>query len=142
MTLFDNGQIVFCLLSKEKATGRSNFASFTNRVKGMKVLLLGAGSMGQWAAQTAVTFPGISRLTIADRHPDAARALATRCGPEAGAISLDVEDAVALRTAWQAHGVVLNCVGPYYRFGPPSLRAAIGEGCHSPRKRLLTPTLF
>ena len=96
----------------------------------MKVLLLGAGSMGRWVAQTAAAFPRISRLTIADRHLPAARDLAAQCGPKAGAMGLDVEDIGALRAALQGHQVVLNCVGPYYRFGLPVLEAAIGAGCH------------
>jgi saccharopine dehydrogenase-like NADP-dependent oxidoreductase len=96
----------------------------------MNVLLLGAGSMGRWAGQTAAAFPRISQLSIADRNLPAAQALAAQCGPKAEAMGLDVEDTDALRAALHGHQAVLNCVGPYYRFGLPILQAAIGAGCH------------
>ncbi|MBD0257099.1 MAG: saccharopine dehydrogenase NADP-binding domain-containing protein [Cytophagales bacterium] len=96
----------------------------------MQVLLLGAGSMGRWAAQTAVTFATVSRLTIADRACMAAEVVAKQCGPKAQALKLDVTDRPALLAAMQQHQVVLNCVGPYYRFGLSTLQAAIEAGCH------------
>jgi hypothetical protein len=129
-SLFDFCQIGFCLLSKENEASRPTFAPFTKHQSLMKVLLLGAGSMGKWAAQTAAAFPRVSRLTIADRNLPAARALAAQCEPKAEAMGLDVEDTDALRAALHGHQAVLNCVGPYYRFGLPILQAAIGAGCH------------
>ncbi|CCH51844.1 hypothetical protein BN8_00797 [Fibrisoma limi BUZ 3] len=96
----------------------------------MNVMLLGAGSMGQWAAQTAVQLEAVTRLTIADRSLPVAQALADTCGPKAEAMALDVTDQVTLQQVLRTHDVVLNCVGPYYRFGVPTLKAAIQAGCH------------
>ncbi|MDO1451869.1 saccharopine dehydrogenase NADP-binding domain-containing protein [Rhodocytophaga aerolata] len=96
----------------------------------MKVILLGAGGMGRWAAHTAVSFKLITRLTVADHNLAYARQLADHCGSKAQAMALDVTDQRALLRALQAHDVVLNCVGPYYRFGLPTLKAAIEAGCH------------
>lgn len=96
----------------------------------MNVILLGAGGMGRWAGQTAVQFGSVTRLTVADRNLAVAQALADACGSKAEAVALDVTDQTALLSALQAHDVVLNCVGPYYRFGVPTLKAAVRAGCH------------
>ncbi|RIV17873.1 saccharopine dehydrogenase [Fibrisoma montanum] len=117
-------------MSSNDLAAHPNFVPSTNQRNIMNVMLLGAGSMGQWAAQTVVQFDSVSRLTIADRNLRVAQALADTCGPKAEAISLDVTDQSALQQALRPHDVVLNCVGPYYRFGVPTLKAAIQTGCH------------
>ncbi|WP_018655511.1 saccharopine dehydrogenase family protein [Actinomadura flavalba] len=45
------------------------------------------------------------------------------------ALGLDVRDVVALAAAMRGVDVVVNTVGPFFRFGVPVLRAAIAAGC-------------
>ncbi|WP_282783122.1 saccharopine dehydrogenase NADP-binding domain-containing protein [Nocardia sp. CC201C] len=100
----------------------------------MRVLALGGpGAMGAAAVHTAVTLPDIDEIVIADRDLAAARRLANRLAHapmSIRAIEVDVTDDERLRRALSAADVVLNTVGPYYRFGPAVLRAAIATGTH------------
>lgn len=94
----------------------------------MKVLVLGAGGMGTKAAETVASFDAVSALTLADLDEEAARRVALRCGSKAHALKLDVTDQTALRLALSDADAVLNCVGPFFRFGVPILTAAIETG--------------
>ena len=94
----------------------------------MKVLVLGAGGMGKTAAKTVAGFDEVTHLVVADRETKSAESCAADCGPKASALTLDVTDAVALKTALSQVDVVLNCVGPFFRFGVPILNAAIESG--------------
>ena len=94
----------------------------------MKVLVLGAGGMGDTAAKTVAGFDEVTHLVVADRDTKSAESCAARCGPKASALTLDVTDMAALKTALSQADVVLNCVGPFFRFGVPILAAAIESG--------------
>ncbi|MGW4532919.1 saccharopine dehydrogenase family protein [Nocardia sp. NPDC004340] len=100
----------------------------------MKVLALGAaGAMGAAAVETAARMLGVERLVIADRDGDAAARAAGRLADApvpVSALALDITDEPALRAALTRADLVLNTVGPYYRFGPAVLRAAIDTGTH------------
>ncbi|WP_306361255.1 saccharopine dehydrogenase family protein [Nocardia sp. CC227C] len=100
----------------------------------MRVLALGGpGAMGAAAVHTAVTLPGIGEIVIADRDLAAAARLARRYAHAPmpiRAIEVDVTDDEGLRRALSAVDLVLNTVGPYYRFGPAVLRAALSTGTH------------
>jgi saccharopine dehydrogenase-like NADP-dependent oxidoreductase len=86
--------------------------------------------MGRYAAKTAVSFDFVERLTVADLDEYAAGRLASTLGPQARAAGVDVTDAVALERLLAGTDAVLNTVGPFFRFGPPVLRAAIRARCH------------
>ena len=94
------------------------------------VALGGCGGIGQHAVQTLLEAVPECTVVVADRSADRAAALAARLGPRAAALALDVEDAPALRDTLQSADLVLNAVGPYFRFGVPVLRACIDAGCH------------
>lgn len=99
----------------------------------MKVLALGgAGATGRVAARIAATLPGVHELVIADRDLPTARRtaalLATGTAVPVRALRVDVTDATGLHAALAEADVVLNTVGPYYRFGLDVLRAAIRAG--------------
>lgn len=94
----------------------------------MKVLVLGAGGMGDTAAKTVAGFDEVTRLVVADRDTKSAENCAAHCGPKASALMLDVTDTAALKAALSQADVVLNCVGPFFRFGAPILAAAIESG--------------
>ncbi|MEV6066725.1 saccharopine dehydrogenase NADP-binding domain-containing protein [Nocardia sp. NPDC052001] len=100
----------------------------------MKVLALGGpGAMGAVAVRTAARLPGIEEIVVADRDLDAARRLAAELCTGTRAVRaqrVDVTDSAALHGALRDADVVLNTVGPYYRFGLPVLRAAIATGTH------------
>ncbi len=82
----------------------------------MKVVALGgAGAVGAVAARVAAALPGVTDVVVADR---------------AGGVRIDVTDGSALRELLAPADVVLNTVGPFYRFGPDVLRAAIDTGTH------------
>ncbi|WP_280348465.1 saccharopine dehydrogenase family protein [Nocardia neocaledoniensis] len=94
----------------------------------MRVLALGgAGEMGRVAARVLRGDSGVSALTIADRDAAAARRVAAELGVDA--CGLDVTDGPALTRALREADLVVNTVGPYFRFGPPVLAAAIDAGC-------------
>jgi len=96
----------------------------------MKIVALGAGGMGRYAARTAVTFDFVDELVVADRDVTAATRLAETLGPKARAAAVDVTDEAALLRLFSGAVVVLNTVGPFFRLGPPVLRSAITAGCH------------
>ncbi|CCH30359.1 saccharopine dehydrogenase NADP-binding domain-containing protein [Actinosynnema sp. NPDC047251] len=80
----------------------------------MKVVALGgAGAVGAVAARVAAALPGVREVVVADL---------------AGGVRVDIADGAALRDLLAPADVVLNAVGPFYRFGPAVLRAAIDTG--------------
>ncbi|CRK52166.1 Saccharopine dehydrogenase [Rhodococcus sp. RD6.2] len=100
----------------------------------MRVLALGgAGAMGAEAVRTAVSLPGVAEIVVADRDYSAADALAREMasvGVPVRPRKVDVTDRQGLYAAFDDADVVLNTVGPYYRFGLTVLRAAIESGTH------------
>ncbi|MHB8068163.1 MAG: saccharopine dehydrogenase family protein [Desulfobaccales bacterium] len=93
-----------------------------------RILLLGAGAMGQVAAQTVAAFPEVGSLLIADLNQTAAQTVASACGAKAQAAVLDVTKPGELAALMGQADLVMNCVGPFFRFGVPILEAAIAAG--------------
>lgn len=93
------------------------------------VALGGPGGMGRYAARTAAALDCVGRVVVADRDGAAAQRFADTLGPKARAATIDVTDTPALVALLARADVVLNTVGPFFRFGPPVLRAAIQAGC-------------
>ncbi|TMS55907.1 saccharopine dehydrogenase family protein [Mycobacterium sp. DBP42] len=100
----------------------------------MRVLALGgAGAMGAAAVRTAASGDGIEHIVIADRDLAAAEGLARELADASVPVSarrVDVTDGAGLFDALGEADLVLNTVGPYYRFGLTVLRAAIDTGTH------------
>jgi saccharopine dehydrogenase-like NADP-dependent oxidoreductase len=95
----------------------------------MKVIALGGtGGMGRYAVRTAAGFDFVKEIVIADRDGEAAGRLATEVGEKATSTAVDVRDTAALKAVVARGDVVLNTVGPFFRFGPPILRAVIETG--------------
>jgi len=94
----------------------------------MKILCLGAGGMGALAAEALAGFDEIHKMTIADLNLDAAKRVAGTCRGKAAACSVSVEDAEGLTQLMRGHDVVVNCVGPFFRFAVPILSCAIRAG--------------
>jgi saccharopine dehydrogenase-like NADP-dependent oxidoreductase len=97
----------------------------------MKVLILGGGGeMGRVAAREAAVYDFVEKVTVADVNLDAARAVAATIGGKATAVRCDVSDLVHMSLLLAKHDVVLNTVGPFYRFGVGILNAVIAAGKH------------
>ena len=98
----------------------------------MKVAALGGcGGMGRYAVRTAAEYDFVDEIVVADLDLDRAKAFADSVAPKARAVAVDATDDASLDTAIAGCDVVLNTVGPFYRFGVPILRAAIrGGACY------------
>ncbi|MFF3127303.1 saccharopine dehydrogenase family protein [Streptomyces sp. NPDC057908] len=101
----------------------------------MRILALGGpGAMGAVAVRVAAGLPEVTEIVVADKRLEAAQRLVRRLAVAGGAsmraLQVDVTDDSALRAALADADVVLNTVGPYYRFGLIVLRAAIATGTH------------
>lgn len=95
----------------------------------MRVLALGgAGAMGVHACRTVAKVHEDAELIVADLDAERAAEVAASLGDRARSIGLDVTDAAALTEAIRRADVVMNTVGPFFRFGVPILRAAIAQG--------------
>jgi saccharopine dehydrogenase (NAD+, L-lysine-forming) len=92
------------------------------------VVLGGCGGIGTVAVKALAALDAFSEIVVADLRLEPAQALAASLGhPGASACAVDASSQDSLRAAMRGARVVLNCVGPFYRFGPPILRAAIDE---------------
>ena len=97
----------------------------------MRVLALGgSGGMGRFAVETSMQFENISKIFVADINADAAIAFSNTMNEKVSGFGLDVTDSDALRKAMEDADVVINTVGPFFKYGPPILEAAIETGCH------------
>ncbi|EQM31478.1 saccharopine dehydrogenase family protein [Rhodococcus erythropolis] len=97
------------------------------------VALGGAGAMGSAAVRLAATLPGIGKVVVADRDIDAAKRLSVelaQASAEVEARSIDVTDGRTLRELLDGADVVVNTVGPFFRFGVGIHQAAIETGTH------------
>lgn len=93
------------------------------------VILGGAGGIGSVAVQALATAKTFDDIVVADVRLDAAQAVVDSVGdPRLRARAFDATDGASLAAVMGGADVVLNCVGPFYRFGPPILRAAIEAG--------------
>ncbi|MFF4198730.1 saccharopine dehydrogenase family protein [Nonomuraea sp. NPDC001831] len=100
----------------------------------MKILALGGpGAMGRVAVRVAIGLPGVQEIVVADRDAHAAARLAQELGGSGVRMSareVDVTDEAELDAVLKEADIVLNTVGPYYRFGLGVLRAAIRTRTH------------
>ncbi|MGW4350641.1 saccharopine dehydrogenase NADP-binding domain-containing protein [Nocardia sp. NPDC004582] len=101
------------------------------RTTGKRVLVTGgAGEMGAHACRVLADATEIAEVLIADRNEQAAKALADGLGPRATPLGLDISATDELVDALADVDIVLNTAGPFYRFGPMVLRAAIATHTH------------
>ena len=98
----------------------------------MKLLALGgSGNMGQTAVRTILGMSGIDQLIVADYDADrTSKFVESLNDKRVLARTIDVTDTEALETLMKEVDVVMNTVGPYYRFGVPIVQAAIKTRRH------------
>jgi saccharopine dehydrogenase-like NADP-dependent oxidoreductase len=97
----------------------------------MKILALGGcGEIGRHASKTLLADPVVKSVVIADRDGERAKAFAQTLGNRASWQALDITDAAALKGAIENADIIINTVGPYFRFGPVVLDAAIAAKKH------------
>lgn len=97
----------------------------------MRVIVLGGnGGMGRYAVRTAVSLGFVDEVVVADLDGEAASRFATLCGPKASGAAIDARDEAAMTRVFSGFDAVLNTVGPFFRMGPPVLRAAIRAKVH------------
>lgn len=101
----------------------------------MRVVVVGgAGEMGRQASRTLATMEAVDSVIVADLHVRAAQAVAAeirsdRCAYAAvEAVGVDVTRCNDLRALMECADIVVNTVGPFYRFGVDILTAAIDTG--------------
>jgi saccharopine dehydrogenase-like NADP-dependent oxidoreductase len=97
-----------------------------------RVLALGAGAMGTIAAATIASFEEVESLIIADLDLKAAEQKALSCGDKARATGIDVTNLHELVSLMRQADVVMNCVGPFFRFGSYGIGSRAGSGDRLP----------
>ena len=96
--------------------------------KCMRVLILGgAGIIGSEVAEHIVKYPDVDEVILGDILVDKAEKLASKM-KKAKALKVDVTDRPSLIAQMQKADVVVGCVGPYYKFGVPIVKAAVEAG--------------
>jgi saccharopine dehydrogenase (NAD+, L-lysine-forming) len=92
-------------------------------------VLGGCGVVGSIAAQTLVASGAFSEVVVADARVVQAKKMVRKWGlAPSSALELDADDPKNIRKAIAGSSVVLNCVGPFYRYGPGILKAVIRAG--------------
>ncbi len=92
-----------------------------------KVTVLGGcGVVGSIAAETLVSSGVFSEVVIADIEIAQARRMVEQLGTgNVSAVKLDAASPQSISNAIVGSSVVLNCVGPFYKYGPIILKAVI-----------------
>lgn len=113
----------------------------------VKLLALGgSGNMGQVAVKTILKGLYIDQLIVADYDIDRASKFVESLDDErVSAQHIDVQDTRALEDLMREVDIVMNTVGPFYRYGYDIVRSAIAAGCsyvdinddHGPTQKVL-----
>lgn len=90
-------------------------------------ILGGCGAVGSTAARVLASSGYFTEMTIADKELEAARELASQLNG-VRAVQVNADDPGSLKEAMRGSSLVLNCIGPFYKYGPPILEAAIEAG--------------
>ncbi len=97
----------------------------------MKVIILGGcGGMGRYASKMISSFNEIQLLTIADLHKKDAEVFAHELGSHVNGIGLDINDKKKLYEILRDFDVVLNTVGPFFRYGYEVLKTSLDANCN------------
>jgi len=89
------------------------------------VVLGGGGGIGRVVARSLAHAAEFDEIVVADARLDAAAETARLVGPKAHAVKVDATSPESLASVLAGARVAVGCIGPFYRFGPPMLAAAI-----------------
>ena len=97
----------------------------------MKVIILGGcGGMGRYASKAISSFDQIQSLTIADLHKEDAEEFANQLGSHVKGIGLDINNEELLQETLKSFDIVVNTVGPFFRYGYEVLKTSLDANCH------------
>jgi saccharopine dehydrogenase (NAD+, L-lysine-forming) len=92
-------------------------------------VLGGGGTVGSIATKTLASSGVFSEVVVADINAAAARKVVKEAGgAKLSVIEFDAGRPESIQDAVAGSAVVLNCVGPFYKYGPVILKAVIGAG--------------
>jgi len=91
------------------------------------VVLGGAGVMGSYAVKVLSRGKIFSEVLIADINEEAGKRMSNEMDG-VDFVKMDAGDVESIRKAIKDADVAVNCVGPFYKFGPLLLREAIKNG--------------
>lgn len=95
------------------------------------VVFGGAGDVGSRAVEELAAAPDVTEVTVADRDLERAYRLAGSLGSARArvrAVAVDAEDPSAVAQAMRGHDACASALGPFYRFEPTLVRAALEAG--------------
>jgi len=92
------------------------------------VVLGGCGVVGTAATKTLAKSKDFSEVVIGDIDLKKAAALAKQLGDKVSAIQVNASDPSSVKQAIKGADMVVNCVGPYYKFLKPILSTVIEAG--------------
>ncbi|MFX1444509.1 MAG: saccharopine dehydrogenase family protein [Promethearchaeota archaeon] len=93
----------------------------------MKVLALGgAGDMGRMAIAILLDSPSVTSITVADINSELLNTFVEMVdSPKLSAIQIDITEAEKIIDLISSHDIVINTVGPFYKFEIPIMEAVI-----------------
>lgn len=92
------------------------------------VILGGAAQMAQPAVHYLIRKEEVTGIVLADINLSKVKALADSLGDKATAVAVDIKNDSDVCSAIAEAKLVMNFIGPYYRFGTTALEAAIEMG--------------
>ena len=93
----------------------------------MHVTVLGCGTVGTTAIKTLDALGECDTITVGDINVHYAQTVADSCTCDAFCVKCNAQNPEELREIIRKSDVVLNCIGPFYRYGPPILTIALEE---------------
>ena len=93
-------------------------------------VLGGAGVVGKAAVQLLSQSNEFTEVVVADINIESAQAVADSFGDKVSAVAFDAMDPASIKSAIEGSSVVVNTVGPYYKFEKIILSAVIEAGIH------------
>ncbi len=92
-------------------------------------MLGGSGVVGRIAVRTLATFPDFSKVAIGDINTEKANEIAKNIGSDKIIVlKVDALDPNSVKKAIRDFDIVLNCIGPFYKFAPLILKTVIETG--------------
>ncbi len=93
------------------------------------VVIGGCGIVGSIAVRALASFDDFDEIVIADINEEGAHERAAEMGSDScSALAVDAGNAGSIKNAIKNADVVLNCCGPFYKYGPIVLKAVIEAG--------------